>query len=169
MRLTATDKDAFVRAVMDDVPEIDYNEIARNKIAAKINELMPPMVKEAMNKHPEWLSTPAYTNTPFHLTGCYIFAPSGFDIAKQHPELWAELIELGNANQKQNLARYELEMKVRGLIRTCSTLKTATERLPEFVKYLPADRDASGTKNLPVANLVSDLIDAGWPKHKEAA
>lgn len=169
MRLTATDKAAFIRAVMGDVPEIDYNELARKKIAAKINELMPPPVKEAVNKHPEWFSNHIYISTPCCLLGGYMFAPSGFSIANQHPELWAELIELGKAAQKQNRARFELENKVKGLISTCTTLKIATERLPEFVKYLPADRDASGTKNLPVANLVSDLIDAGWPKHKEAA
>lgn len=62
-----------------------------------------------------------------------------------------------------------LKAKLTAAIAACFTLKQAKERLPEFVKYLPTDRDSTGTSNLPaVANLVADLVQLGWPKDKEA-
>ena len=36
--------------------------------------------------------------------------------------------------------------------------------LPEFEKYLPAERDVTGTVNLPVANVLAELTNLGWPK-----
>lgn len=91
MRLTKSDKEAFVRAVMDDVPMVDYDEHRHSALLCQ--------------------------------------------------RVFAE---------------------------TCSTLKTAKERLPEFEKYLPTERGTTGTINLPVANTVADLINAGWPKGAQA-
>jgi len=49
-------------------------------------------------------------------------------------------------------------------------LKQAQERLPELVKYLPADREKTRVTNLPaVINPVAELTAAGWPKDKKAA
>ena len=46
----------------------------------------------------------------------------------------------------------------------------ALEILPEFAKYLPQERDGKVIRSMPViANLVADLMQAGWPKDKAKA
>lgn len=169
MRLTKNDKKAFVRAVMDDVPQVDYNEQARKLVMDWAISIMPPVVRQAYGEHPEYFEN-NYAGTPAGLFGAYVpVSEESRNIAKRDPEFWQQLVALGGKNKEQDTKIRELECKVRGIIESCSTLKTALERLPEFAKYLPADRDGGKITNLPVANTVTDLINAGWPKHKEAA
>lgn len=168
MRLTKSDKEAFVRAVMDDVPQIDYDEIVRSKVHAWALSVMPDEVRTAYLKYPEYIETYC-VSTPRWCTSVYAPVPAHVhDLATRAPELWEELIKLGEQKKEQTALHNSLEVKVTGLIETCSTLKRAKELLPEFVKYLPADRDTNGVlANLPVANTVTDLMLAGWPKDRE--
>ena len=65
--------------------------------------------------------------------------------------------------QKETVSK--LRSEVKALIAACHTLKQARERLPEFAKYLPAERSPAPKQNpLMVANTVADLTKAGWPK-----
>ena len=62
-------------------------------------------------------------------------------------------------------ARGDLYQKLKGVIEACTTLKKLKELLPEFEAYFPTE--AEPTKNLPaVANLVTDMMQMGWPKDK---
>lgn len=141
MRLIKSDKDAFVRAVMDDVPQIDYDEQMRSKCMAWAISIMPDKVRAVYNEFPQYFET-KYVNTPRGCLGVHVpVLEYILDLEKLAPDLWAELVEIGTLSIQQSQARYTLESKVRGLIETCSTLKKAQELLPEFVKYLPADRD----------------------------
>lgn len=167
MRLTKSDKEAFVRAVMDDVPEVDYQEQVRSKIMAWALSIMPDKVRAVYNEYPQYFET-NLVNTPRGCWGVNVpIAEYVGDLGKRAPELWAELVDLGTLCTEQCQARRTLESKVRGLIETCSTLKKAHELLPEFTKYLPADRDQKVVANLPVANTVTELMLAGWPKNQE--
>lgn len=166
MRLTKADKDAFIKAVIDDVPQIDYNEKTRTLVHNWAVARMPRVVQDAYRAHPEYFEN-NYVHTPGGL--CGVFAPTGSksNISKDDPEFWKQLCELDELNSAQDKVISNLRTKVRAMIEGCSTLKTAQERLPEFIKYLPADRDGTGTTNLPVANTVADLMNAGWPKGKK--
>lgn len=166
MRLTRSDKDAFVRAVMGDVPEIDYNEMARKFARDAISASLPKVVAEAAAKHPECFDG-VVVALPYGFNNISVLATSGggYDELKRTPKVWDELEALAKKHKAQSSARSILKSKVRGAIEGCSTLKQALERLPEFKKYLPKDRDGTGVSNLPaIANVVSDLMAAGWPK-----
>lgn len=171
MRLNKSQKDAFVRAVMHDVPSVDYDEKAKEVVIASLNKIIPKEVFEFYKKFPDWQYVYYYL-TPSHLSNVVYMFPHGLRIADyggsvvrdEDPEAWAMLVEFSEAAQKQSAERSNMEDQLRGIINSCSTLASAKKRLPEFEKYLP--QEASVASNLPVANLVSDLNKMGWPKSK---
>lgn len=168
MRLIKDDKAAFVRAVIDDIPTINYDDQVRSKMKAFGLSTLPPDLKDVAVKYPGYFETRClYTpnGCPNVNVICHIDLPNYSSSWKEkYPEIWAELKEIGKLNEAQNDARKAMGEKLRAIIDGCSTLKVAKERLPEFEKYLPADRDGHGTTNLPVANVVADLMNLGWPK-----
>ncbi len=171
MRLTKSDKEAFVRSVMDDVPQIDYDEQARSLLTKWGQESIPESMRPFIATHPQYFYA-VYIHTPAYLNSVHVIADPNWQdggFKKQEPEKYAQLLELSELARAQALAHDDLRRKVSGIIATCSTLKTAEERLPEFKKYLPANRGGSGLANLPVANVLSELMNAGWPKGQEAA
>lgn len=167
MKLTKADKEAFVRAVMDDVPMVNHNEEAASLVMAEVIANLPEKVKTAYEAHPEWIKRDL-----INLPGCLrsMYGPAlGYTRASElSKELQERLEALAAAEKEQLRVRCELEQKVRAIINSCTTLKQAKERLPEFEKYLPAERGSFGTAQLPVvANLVTDLVNLGWPKTEE--
>lgn len=77
------------------------------------------------------------------------------------PEMMA--IRQGYADEFNML--YKLRKQLTAVITACSTLKQATEALPEFIKYLPEEAAKTIDRTLPVVgNLFTDLSKAGWPK-----
>ena len=171
MRLTKSDKEAFVRAVMDDVPQIDYDERVRSLLIKWGKESVPEGMRPFIDSHPQYFNT-VYICTPAHLTFVQVIANPNWrhdEFKDREPEKYAQLVELSELAGAQALARDDLRRKVTSLINMCSTLKAAKERLPEFEKYLPADRDGTGVCGLPIANVVTDLMNAGWPKGQVAA
>lgn len=166
MRLTKTDKKAFVQAIIDDVPKTDYDEQCRSLMRKWGMESLPEELRQMAKKYPHYFAT--------H----YVYMPSGvptvnvlcnpdwahYGFKNCEPEKYAELKKLGELSGEQDLMVSNLRAKVAGLIEVCSTLNAAKERLPEFAKYLPADRTCTGTVNLPVSNVLADLTNLGWPK-----
>ncbi|MFA5388045.1 MAG: Nmad5 family putative nucleotide modification protein [Candidatus Paceibacterota bacterium] len=167
MRLTKTDKEAFVHAVMQDVPEVDYKDQARKKAHAALDAQLPKEVQAFVKKCPGWLNED-FTHLPGNLGVVCAVRPLGgfrpYHIRDTMPELWEELKVLADVDTAQSSRRAALKSSVMGVINACNTLKQAKERLPEFEKYLPADRDGNVTAGLPVANVVADLVKLGWPK-----
>lgn len=166
MRLTKSDKEAFVRAVMDDVPMVDYAEETRSRMKAWGLGSLPEELRSLAKRFPSYINT-VYVNTPAYLPSVYIACDpdwkySGFEI--KCPALYAQLKELSMAAKEQEETCDALRRKITGLINECSTLKTAKQRLPEFEKYLPAERGVTGTINLPVSNVLAELTNLGWPK-----
>lgn len=166
MRLTKFDKDAFVRAVLDDVPYVDYSEQARKLAMKHLISLLPGIVQQAYKENPEWIKT-APVSLPSHLQDFYGPALGHVSYVTFPDELKEQLHTLSDAAKEQSNTRKTLEDKVTGLINSVTTLKAALKNFPEFAKYLPADRDAAGTVNLPAANVIADLTNAGWPKDKK--
>lgn len=165
MKLNKYDREAFIRAVMDDVPEVSYDEQARKLVTTAFVSKLPPKIRASWND-PElrgFVKCDTYFHTPGSLNSLSV-PPVDFAT----PELKAQLHELAAKKDEQRKAREALENKVEAVISTCSTLKQAHEQVPEFAKYLPEDRDATGTANLPaIANVVAELTKAGWPKGKK--
>lgn len=164
MRLTNTLRDAFVRAAMADVPRTDYEE-KLNALALKAaKEAMPTAVRAAYDRHP------AYFGTHYKRIGDQIdyrlqhtvYVPM---IGEFSDTVNAEAAVLKAANNEQAKKMYALEQKLKGVAASVTTRKALIEALPEFEKYLPpAEAKASG---LPA--LVSDFVEAGWPKGRKEA
>ena len=165
MRLTKTIRKAFVRAAMDDVPSIDYQEMARQLVVKTIDETMPECIKSAVTNpiiapwiHMGTIDMPyPLRDIMYYNKGIYLI------IEKEHPLVWDALKKLSEKEREQDAARESLRQKLRAAAESVQTRKALVALLPEFEKYLPAAIEEA--KNLPaVANLVADFVTAGWPK-----
>jgi len=168
VRLNKYQKDAFVSAVMQDVPQIDYREQKQ----AIVNEFalarMPEPVR-AIAKNPAhagWLAT-ANHRTPgaWYSWGIEAYSDSdSISIKEQSPKAWGKLEAIAEEEKTQEERIKALRAKLEGVTAGCHTRKALAEALPEFEKYLPA-APGETCKTLPaLANLVTDFIQAGWPK-----
>jgi hypothetical protein len=170
MRLTTLDRDAFVRAVMDDVPQTDYDSQAQEIANGIVRDAMPAKVRDVYDD-PElrdYLRSECFYGGNYldsiYLYGVHVRRDRADDAMKLSDIINQALADLSQKAETQTKTRRELRDKARAAIYACNTLKQARDALPEFVKYLPADRNGA-TSNVPViAGLVTDLMAAGWPK-----
>lgn len=168
MRLNKYHKDAFVEAVLQDLPATDYDEIAQKLVRDAIVERMPAKVRAVYDDKDvrHWLRN-EWTPMPGSLQNFYCV--SGSNIGEVPGELKERLIELSQLKREQTSKKDAFGHKIRAAIDSCQTRKQALELLPEFEKYLPKDTTGTGVSNLPaICNLVAELVQAGWPKDKDA-
>lgn len=169
MRLTKNLREAFVRAVMDDVPEVDYQEKAEEAVTVFVVSLLPPAVAviwndKALRPYLGQERYGFYQNCHWTLTAPWFSHP---EKVTSNPDLQALLSRLYKAHLEQTNRRLQLKNKLKAAAGGCSTVKQLKEMLPEFAKYLP--EEVTPAKNLPaVANLVTDFMKAGWPKGAQA-
>lgn len=165
MRLNKSDKESFVRRVMQDVPQIDFDELARAAIQDDALKQMPATIRaiyDDVSLRPFLYLK--YVSANFNGQVC-VYA--GYDYTGSH-ELCVKLDELREGYYKQKRDRADLEMRVRSMIYSCNTIQNARKTLPEFAEYLP-DREPV-CKTLPaVTNVVTDLMLAGWKQPKADA
>jgi hypothetical protein len=169
MRLNKYDKQAFVAAALDDVPLEDFDAQAQKLWNETVKAGLPVDLLNTITKYPNWFSV-SYIDMPGTLSNfATVFKEAG-DSRNQwqskFPELFAQIKDLEAKKRTQSATLERLRQQLEGAIGQCSTLKQAVSLLPEFVKYLPQDRDGDKQcRQMPVvANLVTDLINAGWPK-----
>ena len=170
MKLTKQDRELFVDAVLEDVPETDYNKLAAALVRDTLLAIAPKAVKELYKTHPSWLDGFSI-RTPDGLASIYTklrVPEDGSDaFASQYPHLWEQMTQWGVEAKAQRESRKALRIKLNAMIAGHTTLKSATDALPEFAKYLPWDRDVVKDRSMPaVANVVADLMNAGWPKEE---
>jgi hypothetical protein len=170
MRLTNNIRDAFVRAVMQDVPKIDFDEQARKLVLDDSAGQLPPKIKALVRS----AETAPFVRTADYWTnmtdlGIYrAYAATG-DTYKPRAETLLKLKELNDAKRAQEATRSALRARLKSVALGASTRKALADALPEFEKYLPADEPAA-VRSLPVvANVVADFVKAGWPKGKQPA
>ena len=171
MRLTNSDREAFVASAMDDVPKINYSEPAHKLVLDYLQATVPVDLQNTIAKYPEFFSAHR-VSMPMYLEDFNTRLIPGYrELRRIVPgELNTQIIELARKAEAQRALRDSLESKLRGAINGCNTLKQALEILPEFAKYLPQERDGKVIRSMPViANLVADLMQAGWPKDKANA
>lgn len=152
MKLTRSDREAFVRAVLQDVPRRDFK---KEMTALMCDEGLP-----LASAHRDAVVVA-------HCFG-HVFQITLRSTAPETESLRAKLDALQEEVVAADRARAALRTKLEAAIGACSTLAAAKRALPEFEKYLPKDRTTTGATSLPaVANLVADLTKLGWPKDKE--
>jgi len=171
MRLNNSIKQAFVKSVLDDSALVDYTTQINDRVKKYFYDIAPAEVKKvydnpktqryiannsvSMNYGSEYLG---WFNSPLIPVDCVV----------TDMDLLAELAYLKKQENEQQRKRWDLETKLRGVIDSFTTVKTAREALPEFAKYLP-EVDGSRCKTLPaIAGLVADLQNIGWKPAKTA-
>lgn len=165
MKLTNTLRDAFVRAVMDDVPKTDYSELIRKEVQSDAVAQLPAKIA-AIYKDKD---LKGYIRTDNEwVDGQYVYVPT-MGRYKQSETCKTKTKEYEAAKNEQDDKLSDLRSKIRGCAYACTTRKALAEMLPEFEKYLPEDEKAA-IRTLPVvANVVSDFVKAGWPKPQKKA
>lgn len=167
MRLTKTHREAFVRAAMNDVPSIDYRQSICELIQKHLESIAPASVLK-LYKDPKTKGYIAKDTLPT-LKWAYDYfylIPDGYS---HPPEIIEKTNDLRALSARQEDSHKELRIKLEATIAAFTTREAALKSLPEFEKYLPEDK-APETKNVPmVANLVAELVAAGWPKQKAEA
>ena len=169
MRLNKHHKNAFVEAVLQDLPATDYDEIAQKLVLNAMVERMPAKVRAVYDDKDvrHWLRN-EWMSMPGSLQNFYCVGDS--DRGEVPGELKERLLELSQLKREQASKKDAFGQKIRAAIDSCQTRKQALELLPEFEKYLPKDTTGTGVSNLPaINNLVAELVQAGWPKDKDAA
>lgn len=167
MRLTKTIRETFVRAVMHDVPQVDYEEEAHKLAKDAIMKSLPPSVQKMINDPKlSYYVNYEYITMPRNFSNFYCACPQNENsiIQRSMPEVWAKVMELHSKYEQQVKDRNTLRYKLEGVANSVSTRKGLATALPEFEKYLPTDEEKA-IRSLPVvANIVADFTKAGWPK-----
>ena len=166
MRLTNFLRDAFVRAVMHDVPTTNYEEqastLARDTVRAMFKKDFPNLDYDKACES-EWFESGSLS-MPFGITNIYAKCIKNYGMLKADEKTWAKLEAIGLKKKEQEKKLAELESRLKSVAYACTTRKQLEEALPEFSAYLP-DEEAKAAKTLPaVANVLSDFVKAGWPK-----
>lgn len=175
MKLTNYMRDAFINAVMADVPTVDVKGIEDKVHKIVIDDALtraPTEVKAmwADNKLRPWVNTicVGFSKKTHGAFFCSVYVPAvGYAESDMSPKALEKVKALGAEKAQAEVKRSELHDMLRRAAYGCSTRKQLAEALPEFEKYLPAD-EGKAIRSLPVvANVVSEFVKAGWPKGKK--
>lgn len=173
MKLTTNMRDAFVRAVLQDVPTVDYNaEFKKLAVEHCLSKLPKEIVKvynnnslrgflnfETVNVRAEYYESEVSAALPLYDT---------YSVVKSDLAAMPEVQAITQAKQAQSDRLVQIRHDLKAAIYSVSTLKQALELLPEFAKYLPKPDDKP-IKFAPavIANLATNLTAAGWPKDQK--
>lgn len=161
MKLSKLTKEAIIRAIWNEVPEVDH-KARKVAIQAALVELFTPEVKALYKTQPGALK--AVYCTPLAGSMVRLSDMSYEDRHVTVADLTQDQIDsVLEPYNEEDRARCEAYSKLRDLVMGCSTRNQLVKLLPECEKYLPAE--AATDRSLPVvANVISDMTKLGWPK-----
>jgi hypothetical protein len=160
-RLTKVTRAAFVRAVMDDVPDMNDDECSK-ELQAILYKHMPKEVQAVFDLDPEWLHPQSHA---IHGSNQYMWIRYKWN-EYSTDSLPAEATAYFERLRERRDERSALMAKLTGIAEGATTVKELRTMLPEFDKYMP-DETPTPTKQLPViSNLMADVVKLGWPKGK---
>lgn len=174
MKLTKSDREAFVTAVMQDVPQIDYQELFQKTVLNDALAQMSKNIRAVYDSDESSVLDFQYYSSPFN-SNLSSVSLRGFDGSRvcYKPSFDAQIKidKIINDNNEQIDKIANLRTKVSSLITACQTLKAAKANLPaELLPYLPLERDPQTTANVPaLLGVFDDLVALGFPKSKAGA
>ncbi len=155
MKLTKLTKEAIVRAIWNEVPEVDH-KARKVAIQASLVELFTSGVKDLFKTQPGALKVEYCDRLGYSMS----YEDRHVTVADLTEEQIDSVLE---PYTEEDRARNEAHNKLVALVMGCSTRNQLVKLLPECEKYLPAE--ASTDRSLPVvANVISDMTKLGWPK-----
>jgi len=160
MRLTNTIRDAFIAAVMQNVPSTDYKAEVDRLIRADVLAQLPPKVRAVAEDK----------DIRHHLNQCFIHPPGGFGsvavLAAEDTVITPTTRTILNLLWEKEIAQREQRQKLEQRLRACaygvSTRKALAEMLPEFERFLPEDTPAANRSLPVVTGVVQEFIAAGF-------
>lgn len=160
IKLTKYLRDAFIKAVMADVPKIDYDEQIRQVVVEHYAAKLPPAIR-AVWDNPATRPYVKLGHGSFYWVTVY--APSQENELPHDLELAARINDISALQSKQTEVRSALAAGLHSVVYGCKTYKALHAALPEFEKYFPKEQPKV---EYPVAvtNVVTDFMRAGWPK-----
>ena len=171
MRLSTSMRQAFIRAVMDDVPFVDYDEQLRQLAQKTVDGYRPAALVRELALDPniqDWLNRDYQYIHKYQKSFCLVGAKQSLDRLNADKDFTLAAVNLRKLQQAQLEQRSALETKLKASAQACQTRAQLAKALPEFEKYLPIE--AGNNKCLPaLANLMSDFMAAGWPKQPASA
>lgn len=179
MRLSKDHKEAFVTAVMDDVPKVDYSAQFAALVKQDMKDVAFPELRRALEHKDIYamllggystVCAPSVRqgNLTTHAYKAGISSVSTYRDYEMSAAASSAAMKISEAAADQYLRTRDLRAQVKAVINGCTTRKQAAERLPEFIKYLPEEM-APSTMLPAIANLAAELVKAGWPKGGVAA
>lgn len=147
MRLTKYQKEAFIRAVMQDVPNV-VGPLLEEEVQNALIKGMSPPVRRLYKTNPNALRVQYSYDFSERGNRKYFVGDADYDA------ITAPFLE-------RVRSRSEAKRSLTSTFEGCSTLKQLQATLPEFQKYMPTEEKP--TPNLPaVANVVMTLVALGW-------
>ena len=176
MRLNKKHREAFVRAVLADVPTEEHRDRACRWTRTLFADSLPGSVRRVLGTsaehhiqrdtialpRPENAERGTYTQVPGHWT-----MKDADKVWENNPEqreaIRGELAAHHAQEERLRELRRELEVQING----CRTTNQAAKLMPELAGYLPSE-DEEPTGNLPASHTLQKLTEAGWPKERKA-
>lgn len=165
MRLNNLTRNAFVKAAIDDVPQVNYSEQIESLLLKDAVDQLPPKIR-AIWKDRE-LQHFVTTFNYWHGMGVGNVALPGekYEASDAVKDQIRHLLEL---KKQQDEKISGLRQMLRSVAYGAQTCKQLIEQLPEFERYLP-EREVTARDVPVIANLVAAFASAGWkPAEKRA-
>jgi Nucleotide modification associated domain 5 len=167
MKLTKQMREGFVARVMSDVPRIDYAERWRKRALEVAVDALPGALQPIYSLYPEYIRT-GYVGSGAGHSGYLPVGDGHHDRVRTLIQNDSVAVGAIAACEAQNDTFAALKAKLEGVAAACTTCEQLLAALPELEKYVPVSPEP--TRNLPaLANLVADLVHAGWPKETISA
>jgi hypothetical protein len=165
MKLTNEMRKTFVRAIMADVPQVDYREKASKLLQEDSYAKFPNEVKKVYDdSHTRHFLN--VTKVYFNILGYVNFyGSSGYGLPK---EVLDAINKLGILHQEQESVRSELINKLNGAANGASTTQKLKFMLPDFESYIPKEVAKPVGQPPAVINIVGDFLALGWKQPTQA-
>lgn len=194
MRLTNTDREAFVLGILGSLKKVDYNEEMRSFVTALHKEILPKVVydvynsehKEALNDHYLHVSDVVrkmkeldceeladFSTRGSDTPGYYMSSLASYFSSKtlanylmDNKEQLKKFMQMVLAFDEQRNKLNAIEQTLTTEIKQCQTLESAKKRFgEEYHEFLPKERDKTGTIDLPALQNVKDALkEFGFPE-----
>ena len=168
MKLTKSDRESFVQAVVSDLPRTDYQAMMQDLIDKLSFDRLPQALRENWRLCKPFVQR-VYLYGPYGWCGSiYAYGEEelrGREITTVFPEHTETITNIVLQAKQQSSDIQNAQYALFNAINACSTLNQAKERFPALVKYLPKDRKPAPTTNVPATlttTLMATLMNAGW-------
>lgn len=164
MKLTKTLRQAITRAIMQDVPSVDYNAQAAALVRKAVGAWASPKVRaaladDAIAQHFDFshFSLPGLLNS-VSVRGVLTHAQRNAILAT----IREELDPLAALNKAQISQREDMREKIAAALNSVTTTQAVIKAFPEFTKYMPRDPSPESRGQLIAPSPVDALTAAGW-------